>query len=142
MLPPYRTKVMEQSSLISEIIKWITMTKFQAFWIIASSVFLNACGGGSTDPQRENSLFYKYAGSLQCFGGGLSLSEMTFQLSNSGILVLESYCGDDGLPHVAMCGATDGRIGIFKVYSFQEQTAFSIGLKQLSTLPSAVKTDC
>ena len=118
------------------------MTKFQAFWILASSVFLSACGGGGTDPQSENSLFYKYAGSLQCFGGGQSLSEMTFQLSNSGILVLESYCGDDGLPHVAMCGATDGRIGIFKVHSLQEQTAFTNGLKPLSTLPSAVKTDC
>ena len=133
---------MEQSPLISENIYGICMTKFQAFLTLASSIFLNACGGGSTDPQRESSLFYKYAGSLQCFGGGLSLSEMTFRLSNTGILVLESYCGNDGLPHVAMCGATDGRIGIFKVHSFQEQTAIANGLTQLSTLPSAVKTDC
>jgi hypothetical protein len=133
---------MEQRPLILENFNWINMSKFQVFWILASSIFLNACGGGSIDPQSESSLFYKYAGSLQCLGGGLSLSEMTFQISNSGILVLEFYCGDDGLPHIAMCGATDGRIGIFKVHLFQEQTAFANGLKPLSTLPSAVKTDC
>ena len=101
---------------------------------------LSACGGG--DSPSANINLYKYAGSVQCTGGGLTLPEMTLQLTNASIQVLSSSCGTDGNVYAAVCGGADGRIGIFEVPSSQEQAASAVGFAPLSNLPSASKTAC
>ena len=103
---------------------------------------LNGCGGGNGDSPSANIRLYKYAGSVQCNGGGLSLPQMTLQLNNAGVQVLSSFCGTDGMAYPAVCGGGDGRIGIFEVPSSQEQAASAVGFTLLSNLPAASKIAC
>jgi len=85
---------------------------------------------------------YKYAGSVQCTGGGASLAEMERQLTDAGIKVLNSSCGRDGNAYPATCGLADGRIGVFEVPAAQAPAAAAIGFAPLSNLPAATKTAC
>jgi hypothetical protein len=110
--------------------------KLISFMAIAA---MCSCGGGTS---AANVFMYKYAGSVQCTGGGLSLPEMATQLSNAGVQVISSSCGVDGNPRIAMCGAADGRIGIFELAPSQTQAATNAGFAPLSQLPAASKTTC
>ncbi len=101
---------------------------------------LVACGGGES-PATNVSL-YKYVGSVQCTGGGTSLSAMERQLTDAGIRVLTSSCGVDGNAYPAVCGAPDGRIGVFEVPAAQAQAASAVGFAPLSNLPAATKVAC
>jgi len=101
---------------------------------------LGSCGGG--DSPSANINLYKYAGSVQCTGSGLTLPEMTLQLTSANIQVLSFSCGTDGKVYAAVCGGGDGRIGIFEVPSSQEQAASVVGFAPLSDIPSASKTAC
>jgi hypothetical protein len=94
------------------------------------------------NPPSTNISLYKYAGSVQCNGGGLSLPEMERQLNDAGIQVIYSSCGTDGRGYFAVCGNGDGRIGIFVVPSSQEQAASAVGFRPLSNLPAASKIAC
>jgi hypothetical protein len=100
-----------------------------------------ACGGDAGAPGASIAV-YKYAGSVQCTGGGMSLAEMNGQLADAGIKVLSSACGFDGKLYVAVCGGPDGRIGIFEVMQTQMQAAAKIGFAPLSELPAAGKASC
>lgn len=104
---------------------------------------LGACSNGGADslPSASVSL-YKYAGSTQCTGGGLSLSDMARQLTEAGVQVRSSSCGTDGNMYASMCGMADGRIGIFEVAEAQVQAASSVGFLPLNTLPTASKINC
>ena len=101
-----------------------------------------ACGGGDAGTPGASIAVYKYAGSVQCTGGGMSLADMDRQLADAGIKVISSACGFDGKLYPTVCGGGDGRIGIFEVAQTQTQAASKIGFALLSDLPAATKTSC
>lgn len=54
-------------------------------------------------------------GSRQCEGGGASLDEMRRRLETAGVTVRSAQCATDGRMHPALCGAADGRMGLFEI---------------------------
>lgn len=109
---------------------------------LISCAALASCGGGSAESPPTGAAFYKYFGSVQCAGGGTTLPAMTRQLTDAGIQVLSSACGVDGKVYPAVCGAGDGRIGIFEVSAAQAPAASALGFTPLSNLPDAVTVAC
>lgn len=103
---------------------------------------LTACGGVERKPPSAGVDLYKYMGSVQCAGGGTSLQAMERQLSDAGIPALSSTCGTDGNVYATVCGAADGRIGIFEVPAAQVQAASKLGFAPLGNLPAATKLAC
>ncbi|HBI69787.1 MAG TPA: hypothetical protein DDZ22_12470 [Massilia sp.] len=108
---------------------------------------LAACGGGdSGGPDIETRAagikVFKATGSLQCSGGGLSLSALQAQLTAAKVQVRSAECGTDGQPVPAVCGVPDGKIGIFELPIAEEAAAAAAGFKPLSTLPGAKTAPC
>ena len=101
---------------------------------------LAACGSVASRPPSVS--LYKYLGSVQCTGGGTPLRAMERQLTDAGIRVLTSACGADGNVYAAVCGAADGRIGIFEIPAAQTQAASQLGFAPLSGLPGFTKAAC
>ena len=93
-------------------------------------------------PATQAATLYKYAGSRQCVGGGISAEDARSALTASGVDVIEAGCGSDGRMHAAMCGVGDGRIVIVKVPSNQAPAARSQGFAPLGELPDAVPQRC
>jgi len=123
----------------------------QSFLLLAPLICFTAvaaCGAGnSSTPGSSGASFtgvrtYKYAGSVQCSGGGLSLAQMQQQLTDAGVQVISASCGGDGYMYIAACGAPDGRIGIFEIPADQVQAASAAGFAPLTDLPEASKLSC
>jgi hypothetical protein len=113
--------------------------------VIAFATLLAGCGGGSVDgglpiPPAPLSTVYKSLGSVQCTGGGTTLAAIQKQLSDAGVTVFAASCGIDGLAHIAVCGADDGKIAIFDVPSAQVNAALALSFGNLASLPDAKKT--
>lgn len=115
--------------------------KFAGFAaILAACFFQMSCG--NVDSTSTKVSVYKYAGSVQCYGGGTPISAMQSQLVHSRIQVHTASCGVDGNVYAAVCGTSDGIIGVFEVPSVQQQAATSLGFMPLSNLPAATITPC
>ena len=113
--------------------------------ILSSAVaigILNACASFPDAAMAPRASVYKYVGSVQCKAGGTPLSAMMRQLSDAGIPVLDVSCGTDGRMHITMCGAADGRIGIFEIAEAKLSAAAALGFGPLDSLPEASKTVC
>lgn len=85
---------------------------------------------------------YKPQGSLQCQGGGESVSQMRRQLLKVGVKVKKASCGVDGLMYPAVCGAPDGKINIFTINRDGLAKAQAQGFGLLQNLPDAQLTGC
>lgn len=109
---------------------------------VAAGVMLTGCTNVERPATEPRINVYKYVGSLQCKGGGTPLSAMMRQLSNGGIPVLDVSCGTDGKMYPTVCGAADGRIGIFAVPEARVAAAKALGFSPLSSLPEASRTVC
>ena len=72
----------------------------------------------------------------------MPLSTMIGQLSDGGVPVLDASCGTDGKMYIAVCGAADGRIGIFDVAEDKLPAAATLGFAPLRDLPEATRTAC
>ena len=91
--------------------------------VLALSITLSllvACGGGHH--AAASAKVFEYRGSQQCTGGGASIAELQQQLSNAGIAVSASSCGNDGT-RAAVCGGPDGAIAIFDIPASQVERA-------------------
>lgn len=108
-----------------------------AFAVLTS---LTACGGGE-DEEASSSVF-KSMGSLQCSGGGVSLSTLQAQLVAANVQVRSAACGTNGLATTTVCGGPDGRIGIFEISPAQAGAAAAAGFTPLSTVPTAKTIPC
>ena len=102
---------------------------------------LAACGGADGVGEYAVSV-YKYTGSVQCTGGGLSLSAMQGMLIAANVQVRSASCGADGMVYPRVCGGPDGRLGIFQVPAAQVPAARAAGFSPLSTLPLAGAVPC
>lgn len=85
---------------------------------------------------------YKFAGTVQCGTSQTTPAAIASQLSNAGIQVLSSACGNDGKMRITLCGAPDGQIYIFNIPATQTEAARSLGFAPLSSLAGAVKVPC
>jgi hypothetical protein len=82
---------------------------------------------------------FKYDGTLQCgLGQEISLDDMAKELKGSGIEVLASRKGADGLAHIAVCGASTGAINVFTIRRDVLPAAQKLGYRVLVT-PAMVK---
>jgi DnaJ-class molecular chaperone len=99
---------------------------------------LTACGGG----EEDGSQVFKSMGSRQCSGGGVSLATLQAQLATANVQVHSAACGTDGMATSAVCGASDGKIGIFEISPAQAGAAAAAGFAPLSTLPAAKTISC
>ena len=110
---------------------------------LALLTFLPGCAGGVSNlPQGESVRTYKYLGSVQCSGGGMSLNDIKRQLKDAGIEVSSARCGIDGNMHAAMCGAPDGRIAIVEIPENKATVAAALGFLPLKNLPDATEVPC
>jgi len=107
---------------------------------LAVSASLTACGGGGGD--ESGSKVFKSMGSLQCSGGGVSLSTLQAQLVAANVQPRSAACGTDGVASAAVCGSPDGRIGIFEIAPTQLAAAAAAGFSPLSNLPAAKTVPC
>lgn len=82
----------------------------------------------------------KTLGSIQCEGDSKDVPTLQRELTEHNIPVFAADCGSDGMMYIAVCGAPDGKIGIFTIDADDQQKAFSLGFEPLSSLAS--RTDC
>jgi hypothetical protein len=85
---------------------------------------------------------YKYDGSIQCEGEGVSVEEMEKELVNAGVDVFCSRKGSDGLARVAVCGASTGFINIYSIHESNLKDAQELGFKEVTTLPGYQDQPC
>ena len=77
---------------------------------------------------------YKYDGSLQCQRGKeTALEIMARELTAKGIEVKASRKGSDGLMHIAMCGASNGRLNVYLIATESLAKARELGFELLVT---------
>lgn len=99
----------------------------------------SACGH---DASGTGIRYYKSLGSVQCTGGGKSAAELGQDLTAAGVTVIRTACGVDGNLYAAVCGAPDGRIGIFEIEAGSANAAAALGFAPLTTLPEATEVPC
>jgi hypothetical protein len=110
--------------------------------VLIACTLLAGCACRLKDAPSTGVKYYKSLGSVQCTGGGKSIGELEHDLLTAGITITETTCGTDGNMHAAVCGAPDGRIGIFEIDPAQARAASVLGLAPLSTLPGAAEVPC
>jgi len=77
---------------------------------------------------------FKYDGSLQCKRGKeIPLDVMAKQLSDKGIEVKASRKGTDGRLHIAVCGASTGKLNVYSIASAALTQAEALGFRLLIT---------
>lgn len=108
---------------------------------IVAALTVVSCGGGG-DTAGLTIKVFKSLGSVQCTGGGTTLSALQTELIGAGVSVVSSSCGNDGTPHPALCGASDGAIGIFEIPVTNQTQAASVSFAPLSNVPLAYVTAC
>lgn len=112
-------------------------------WLaLLAACSLTACASAPGQPAEPPVRVFKSQGSLQCTGGGTPVAALAQQLQAAGIEVIRADCGTDGRMRVAMCGAADGRIGIFEVAARDAAAAANLGFAPVSRLPSAQVLPC
>lgn len=109
---------------------------------LIACALLAGCACRLKDPPSAGIKYYKSLGSVQCSGGGRSVAELEQDLLTAGITVTEAACGVDGNMHAAVCGAPDGRIGIFEIEASKGKAAAALGFAPLGTLPGATAVPC
>lgn len=93
---------------------------------------LDALGFGEWIFDRPTIEVYRYDGSLQCGRGKeIALADMAQELTAAGIDVVASRKGTDGLLHIAMCGASTGRLNVFTIPTDSLEKAQELGFALL-----------
>ena len=101
------------------------------------------CAASPGPTPRERVSVYKPLGSVQCEpASGVTIAALKSQLEAADIKVLGSSCGSDGRIYPAVCGASNGRIGIFEIPPTQTKKIAALGFAPLSGLPDATRSAC
>ena len=109
------------------------------FLSLAVLASLLACGGGEDEASTQ---VIKSFGSLQCSGGGVTLSTLQGQLVAANVKVGTATCGADGVARPTVCGSSDGKIGIFEISTAQVSAAAAAGFVPLTSVPTAKPVAC
>jgi hypothetical protein len=95
---------------------------------------IDGLGFGEWIFDRPTVEVYKYDGSLQCKRGKeMALADMAEELTAAGVEVKSSRKGTDGLMHIAMCGASTGRLNVYTIATEALRKAQELGFKLLIT---------
>ena len=70
------------------------------------------------------------------------MASLQAQLTAANVQVRSAACGGTGMAYAAVCGALDGKIGIFAISPAQAEAAAKAGFAPLSTLPTAKTVPC
>ena len=100
-----------------------------------------SCGGGGGGATSVVAVYTSF-GSVQCSGGGSTLTDLQRQLIALGVQVFAARCGLDGVARLAVCGEPDGRIAMFDINEAQVAIVLALGFALLSTLPNASAQAC
>ena len=77
---------------------------------------------------------YKYDGSLQCGRGKeIGLEDMAKEFTTNGIKVKASRKGSDALMHIAICGASTGKLNVYRIATNALPKARELGFSLLIT---------
>ncbi|MDO5530037.1 MAG: hypothetical protein Q4F71_11595 [Paracoccus sp. (in: a-proteobacteria)] len=98
------------------------MTRFLA--VLSLPLLMAACDDGMV---RGTATVFKSFGTTQCNPQEGRLEALAAELRGVGVDILDKRAGDDGMMRIALCGAPDGRIGIFTIPETQTQAAASAG---------------
>ncbi|WP_034279250.1 hypothetical protein [Alkanindiges illinoisensis] len=60
-----------------------------------------------------------------------ALNKTQQSLDQNQVQVLNAHCADDGMMRTQVCGAVQGKLGIYKIAAFQLEKAQSLGFKQV-----------
>lgn len=107
-----------------------------------------AADTAASTPARKAQAFtdtisvYLGTGAKQCTGGGVTLAATQGLLSDAGVRVLSSSCGNTGKIYASVCGGATGEIYIFEIPAFQKDAAQKLQFSPLRALPDAQKSPC
>ena len=75
----------------------------------------------------------KDLGLKQCeqSAGNDALNKIQQILDQSQVQVLNAHCADDGMMRTQLCGAAQGKLGVYKIAAFQLDKANLLGFKQV-----------
>lgn len=119
------------------------MTRLCAQVVVLASALLVACGAPAARQEAAASVqVVKSLGGRQCEPGGMTLDALAAQLAGAGVMVQRRACGSDGRMRPAVCGAPDGRIGLFTIPAAQQAQAASLQFAPRATLPDAQEAAC
>ena len=110
--------------------------------VFALCALLCACGGEAGNADTETASVYASLDSTQCGTVKSPLSSLSSRLTAGGVTVVSASCGSDGVARGAVCGESDGRIGIFSVPASQQASAAALGFASLGDLPAASVGAC
>jgi allophanate hydrolase subunit 2 len=107
-----------------------------------SAALLAACASEPAVSDGSGVRVAKPLGSVQCSGGGTPVAEMARQMTAGGVKVLASSCATDGRMYAAMCGASDGRLGVLEIRAADLKAAEAMGFKPLDQWRGAAAVPC
>jgi len=85
---------------------------------------------------------YKTDDSIQCGNAGVELDVMVLELINSGIDVVCSQKGHDGMVRPTVCGVGTGNINVYKINAVNLPDAESLGFELVSNLSEYQDQKC
>jgi hypothetical protein len=111
---------------------------------VALAVVACGCVAAHHIPYPPTARVFKLAGVIQCQPGtGLSLTDMERPLTDAGLRVLDSYCASiEGGAIPAMCGGSNGVIGVFELSARDAERAEALGFGYTRLLFNVSKASC
>ena len=110
------------------------VTVAAADWTSFTNQHADAAGYGLWVFDSETLEVYKYDGTLQCgLGQQIPLAQMAEGLESAGIAVSASRKANDGLAHIAVCGASTGAINVYTIPRESLDDARRLGFRLLVT---------
>ena len=108
------------------------------FAVLASVVCLAACSsdeGGQQFASPGNRLVFESRQSLQCESDGLTPEQSAQKLTNGGIDVIRSTCGNQtGVGFPAVCGGPTGEILVHEIRAVNIEDAEELGFAVVEAL--------
>ena len=108
----------------------INMVKKYIGWVAMALCELGGCQTYSMDKMPLISIT-KSLGTKQCSGVNADdqLQQLKHELEQANIKVFAAEIGTDQMSHIALCGADDGKIAIFKIRQESVISAENMGYK-------------
>ncbi len=78
----------------------------------------------------------------QCEAGGRTLADLEKRLAAAGVKASAARCASDGRMRVQMCGAADGRLGVFEIAAADRERAAAAGFRVVNPDAKPVEQAC
>jgi hypothetical protein len=115
---------------------------FRRVLIPLSASLLAACASEPAVSDVARLRVAKSLGAVQCTPGGLNVADLSKQLAVAGVKSRAGSCATDGRMHAAMCGASDGRLGVVEIAAADLKAAEALGFRPLDQWRGAAAVPC